>query len=466
MGFNPMNNNQNNYNQMNNNNLYNNNPMNNNQINNNNPSTFNQINNNQVNYNQNNNNPIGFNPMNNNNMANMNANNEMNKVNNNENQINQNLPNLGNNPNDNNINNQNQSRNNKPSNDKYSFSRYKKASRTGLMNFGDTSYLNAVLQLLGTSRNLSSFLINPANTKFFIDNIYNSPLSFVIHRLFLHFYPYPERALPEIYKPDTLLKILGDLNIVYNSMDARNPNDLIIFILNKLHEEMNKKKSKPIPDEELDNKNKEDFIPKFMQYFMGTNDSIISNNFSYFESNTQRCPNCQNNFYYMKNYNVLELDISGCFGATKNNPLTISKCLEYQTNKKQNLFCKICNTYTMMDIITNIYSTPIYFVFSLNRGNLNENGNLLKIPFLIENKIDLKQFVEFGQSFKNFELESIVSISLNEKKYVCFGKSPVDKQWYLYNDDKVINCGLNDVLNMNNNNQAYIPCLLLYKFIK
>ena len=156
--------------------------------------------------------------------------------------MNQNVPNLGNNPNDNNINNQNQSRNNKPSNDKYSFSRYKKASRTGLMNFRDTSYLNAVLQLLGTSRNLSSFLINPANTKFFIDNIYNSPLSFVIHRLFLHFYPYPERALPEIYKPDTLLKVLGDLNIVYNSMDARNPNDLIIFILNKLHEEMNKKK--------------------------------------------------------------------------------------------------------------------------------------------------------------------------------------------------------------------------------
>ena len=41
--------------------------------------------------------------------------------------------------------------------EKYSFSRYKNAIKTGLENLGDTSYLNAVLFALANIRNLSSF---------------------------------------------------------------------------------------------------------------------------------------------------------------------------------------------------------------------------------------------------------------------------------------------------------------------
>ena len=98
---------------------------------------------------------------------------------------------------------------NQPNKVPFTFSRYKKAALTGLKNLGDTSYLNSVLQLLGTIRDLARYFVNPTNEKFFVDNINNASLSFVIYRLFTHFYPYPEKNQREIYTPDTLLQVLS-----------------------------------------------------------------------------------------------------------------------------------------------------------------------------------------------------------------------------------------------------------------
>ena len=130
-----------------------------------------------------------------------------------------------------------QKNNNKQKN---SFSnRYTKATTTGLKNLGNTSYLNAVLQLLGSIHDFASFFTNPKKQKFFSDNLSSLPFSFIIYRLFLHLYPYPEKEQREIYKPDSLHKHLGEINVVYKSLKERNPNDLIIFILDTLHKELN-----------------------------------------------------------------------------------------------------------------------------------------------------------------------------------------------------------------------------------
>ena len=119
-----------------------------------------------------------------------------------------------------------------------------------------------------------------------------------------------------------------------------------------------------------------------------------------------------------------------------------------------------------MNITTRIYTLPNYLVFSLNRESANQNINLLNVPFIVEENIELSNYIEYNQSFSRYELQAIVSISMQDNKYVCFGKSPVDHIWYLYNDEKCYNGDIQTVLNLNNNNnQGYIPCILLYKAI-
>jgi len=115
-----------------------------------------------------------------------------------------------------------------------------------------------------------------------------------------------------------------------------------------------------------------------------------------------------------------------------------------------------------IQIYKSIYSSPIYFIFSLNRGN--PDPNLLNIKFLIEENIDVSQFLENKKSFSKYELIGIVSISMKENyKYVCFGQSPVDNNWYLYNDEFVNDINENLILN---SAQGYIPYILLYKYCK
>ena len=355
----------------------------------------------------------------------------------------------------------------------YSFSRYKKASRTTLKNLGeksgnksgDTSYLNAVLQLLGTSRSLSNYFINPNNTKYFVDNMNVAPFAFVLYRLFIHFYPYPERSVPEVYEPETLWTILGTKNKIYESKNRRNPNDLIHFILNYLHREINLMKTQYLSSDAYTNKQKA--INEFLDNYGKSNKSIISLNFIWFQIKSQKCTRCGTDFYSLQNYETLDLDLSNYYKMNFNQPLTIGKCLEFQTYKQENFFCQICKIYNKMNIVTRIYTLPNYLVFSLNRESADQKTNLLNVPFLVEEKIELSKYIEFNQSFSRFELQAIVSISMKENyKYVCFGKSPVDHMWYLYSDEKCFSGDINTVLNLNNNNnQGYIPCILLYKAI-
>ena len=339
---------------------------------------------------------------------------------------------------------------------KYSFSRYKKAAKTGLKNLGDTSYLNSVFQLLGIVRNLVSYFVNPNNEKKFKENLNEAPLTYVIHRLNLHLYPYPEKGTREIYKPDSQLQILGYCDERYRSKERRNPIELIELCLRLIHKENNKKKGLLANPNPL---NKEQVILDGVKNFIHSNESIISNCFYWLKLTSKHCFSCNSYFYYLDHFQTIKLDI---FGTSQRFifPLTISKCLEYQSYKKDFSFCQRCCRNTAFEIYSKIYSSPNWLIFLIEREN---NGqNLLNIPFSLEKYINIQQFLENNQTPSKFELKGIVSISVNDNyKYVCFGQSPVDNNWYLYNDELVNDINENLILN---SAQGYIPYILLYKY--
>ena len=131
--------------------------------------------------------------------------------------------------------------------DSLSIQKYINPSKTGLKNLGNTSYLNAILQVLGSLKNFVLFFLIEKDEKFFTNNIKEHPLSFVTHRLFTHLFPYPEKEKPEIYVPSGFLRVLSSLNNTYNDTNSKNPNKLINLILNTLDEESNKAKFLKLP---------------------------------------------------------------------------------------------------------------------------------------------------------------------------------------------------------------------------
>ena len=345
-----------------------------------------------------------------------------------------------------------------PAQNKYSFSRYIKAPKTGLVNMGDTSYLNSVLQIIGGLRNFASFFVNPKNVEYINKNMKILNLSFVILRLFKHFYPYPEKNQKEVYKPEYILKVLAQENIVYKTLKRRNPNDLLVFILNSLHKELNKGIDNQLLN--INIYNKDNVIFNSIQNYINNNNSVVFNLLNWFEIKEIKCLSCNYSSYSLLTFNTFELDIQGAY-KYKNNTITLNDCLQYSTFlRTQILYCKKCQNYNKTLINSKIYSSPNTFIFSLDRKNLDQN--LLKIPFRVDEKLNLRNYVENKEAPVNYQLIGILSYYLNEQKYVSFCVSPVDKKWYVYNDEKVEQTNIKSVLDFHNFGK-FIPCVLVYK---
>ena len=351
----------------------------------------------------------------------------------------------------------------------YTFSRYKKAAMTGLKNLENTSYLNSVLQLLCSIRNFSSYFLNPKNGAYFQNDLLKYGLSFVFHRLLTHIYPYPEKKGRELYKPDSFMFILGTSNSIYKDYKAKDPKMLIVYLLYKLHEELNDNKNK---NNNFSNtniniaSNRDATINIGLQNITKSNNTIIFNYFNWFEIKEIKCMNCSNELFSFQNFSTFELDIYECARYKNLQFIKIEHCLDfYNITKIKRQFCHFCKSYNDATISTQIYSSPNDFIFLLNLENkLNDNDT---VNFIIEKKINLGNYIENKLGPLKYELNGVVFFIKNRKKYVSLCCSPVDNRWYLYDDEKVELTDYEIFLQKEyDNGLNYLPCILLYKSSK
>ena len=351
-------------------------------------------------------------------------------------------------------------------NQNYSFSRYTKPALTGLKNLGDTSYLNSILQMFCSIRNVASYFLNPNNGNFFTKNIIKYPIAYVVHRLCTHLYPFPEKSKREIYTPDSLMEVLSTFNIVYGDYKKKNPVDFIVFFFNILHKELNLKKTKI--QYQYNSKKYQNDKNKVIQYgiseFKNNYYSIISNFFTWFYLKRIQCTKCSNKIYSFGHFQTFDLNISSVEKFKKTQNIKLSDCLDfYQLNlDKQHFFCEYCKCYSKVAVYNKIYTSPNYFVFLLD---INENKN---INFMLELVINLEGYIESKNNMPTkYELNGIVFFDKEKNKYNALCKSPIDKNWYLYDDENVQPIKILDFLSLNNNNKnnTYRLCILLYNSI-
>jgi ubiquitin C-terminal hydrolase len=384
---------------------------------------------------------------------NSNQNNEQNRINN-QNNIQNNYQNK-------NIQNHNQNQEINPNNniENQNNTSHIKKTKIGLHNFGKTSYLNSILQCIGNIEYLKNYFLEENNIINIESNVKEKQFSFVIGRLFHHLYS--QKKEEKVYSPSGIMRVLESKNIVYKSKNERNPNECLIFILDSLHKELNGMLNVQENNKHIFVNNRSN-INDFIRFFYNTNNSIISKNFAWFSKKELICTKCGSQKNDSNNFFTCQLDASNYYETVGNKRITIVDCINFELKKKRNLYCNRCKTECNMEINSKIYFPQNIFVFLLDRGNFDENK--LKIPFYLEEQINLKPYIEKNNDNYKFELIAITSINMKEKKYVAFCNAFKDKLWYYFNDEQVFEIDANQVINENNNNN-FIPCILFYKSI-
>ena len=395
-----------------------------------------RINNNNIHIQQNN--QIGMN-----NFFNFNNINQQNKINNNIfNQFNPNLINNINNMN-NNIPKQKRFHSAKKQRIKNSPFLIPKNYAAGLDNIGATCYMNATLQCLAHIEKFCKYLLNPENIQNIQKNKFKYKLTNAYLIVLINLW---QNINIQSYAPHNFKQVISDMNPLFQGVQANDSKDLIIFLLENMHNELN---VPLINQQNNDMINQFDFneaLKTFKNFFINNYRSVISNLFYGFFDSTMVCKKCGVMTHNIQCYNILifPLEEVRIFKNRIQNIVTIEECFEYYQKKDKmsgsnQIYCNKCKS--MVDSInySKLITCPNILILNLNRGK----GLQFNIKIEIQEKLNVGNFLYFKNSNEiptNYELIGIVTHfgpSDMSGHFIAFCKSFVDNNWYKYNDSIV-----------------------------
>jgi len=146
--------------------------------------------------------------------------------------------------------------------------------------------------------------------------------------------------------------------------------------------------------------------------------------------------------------------------------VSLENCFEnYQEPEnlfgQNQIFCNSCQRLSNAKTANKIYTSPEVLTIILNRGK----GIQFNVNFEYPLDLDIDKYI-LDKSKRNNKYELICVLthlgpSGMSGHFIAFCKSPVDKQWYCYNDATVSRC--NDPRDQNNNELEGIPYVLFYQ---
>ena len=316
-------------------------------------------------------------------------------------------------------------------------SKMKKQALFGLKNFGYSSYFNSVLRIISNIKPIANYFSNPKNEKYFEKNIQDFPFSFVMSRLCYHLYLDPESETMKIYEPNSFMKIIQKFNVIYKGNEEKNPNEFIVFLLDKLDKELWNKKNNNIRG------------------------NIISSYLTWFKRKENKCNNCLKDTQSLQNFLTFDLNITDCYIYIRKKNIKIEDCIDfYNIQRTKRTFCNFCKKYYYITSKTKISSSSNFLIFLLDlQGNKNIN-------FIIEQQINFDKFIENNFMNKIYELNGIVFFDINKNKYNALCLSPVDKMWYLFDDENTELFNFENFIGMYINDKNFIPYILVYNNVE
>ena len=349
-----------------------------------------------------------------------------------------------------------------PQNPPITFS-IKKNHANGLENIGATCYMNATIQCLAHIEQLTRHLLKPKNLKNIESNKYKFKLTNsyvrVLNNLWLN-----NRI--SYYSPDDFKNVISKMNPLFAGIQANDSKDLILFLLETMHNELNTAKKTNIPSYNLNQYNYEKTFELFSKYFAENYLSVISNLFYGMYNSMMTCLNCNITTHNVQCYNILifPLEEVRIFKGRNNNIVDIIECfeyyqkLDYMTGQNQ-IYCNNCHAMANSCNTSKIIISPNVLVINLNRGK----GLQFDVKLTFKEYLDIRNFVYYKESPNYYELIGIVTHfgpSSMGGHFIAFCKSFVDYNWYKYNDAKV------DISSFQEASTIGVPYILFYSLIK
>ena len=345
---------------------------------------------------------------------------------------------------------------------------YRKPTLIGLNNIGSTCYKNSVLQCLSQTHDLTNYFLKGENKEKIINNNiakkHNRELQLcpIYYELIQNLWK--KHASFKSFSPFNFMKSIEDMTkndtVQFTLHEAGDAKDFILYILERMHTELKKPISNKTPfntknaEVQLNQYNKDNALSHFISEFQKET-SIISDIFYGCNETTNVCQFCKNKYnskgqnepicynYGIFNILIFPLDevrkFRDQFYQAKNTQMvSLFDCFcynqksDYFTGDNKN-YCNICK-----QLYDSVYTSKIFvasnvLIMILNRGK----GNVFKIKIDFSVQINISDFVLQKDKNNLYNLYGVIT-HLGESgpsaHFVAACRSPVDGNWYRYND--------------------------------
>ena len=321
----------------------------------------------------------------------------------------------------------------------------------GLDNIGATCYMNATLQSFSNTKELRDYFL-----KKFDKSDPNKKMSNAFHEVILSLWN--KNNNNKSYAPHNFKNVLSELNPLFAGIAANDSKDLISFLLERFHQEINIIDTKNINDNMISNAdqlNENKMFNIFSTDMMARYKSIISDLFyGILETKTQ-CTNCKRIKYNFQVYSFLEFPLEQIniyftnqgrrqnFNGQGNPDIDLYECFEHyesllQMTGDNKIYCSECNSSFDAFYQTLLYTTPNYLILNLNRGKNAVYECKVNFP----NILNLCNYV-VNKTNTVYQLQSVISHigpSSMSGHFIAYCRHPKNNEWYKYNDSIVTKC--------------------------
>jgi ubiquitin C-terminal hydrolase len=268
------------------------------------------------------------------------------------------------------------------------------------------------------------------------------------------------------YSPDAFKNIISQMNPLFAGIQANDSKDLILFLMETMHSELNTAQKINISNQNQVNQyDYQTMLKIFANYYLNNYNSIISNLFYGSYNSMMKCLKCNVIAHNIQCFNILIFPLEEVRKfKNKKNEVNIIDCFEYYQKEElitgaNQIYCNRCNTMANSLNSSKLITGPKVLVIILNRGI----GMQYNVKLKFEDYIDIKKFINSKESPIFYELIGVVAHfgpSSMSGCFIAFCKSFVDNKWYKYNDVQVNPTSFREVCN------AGVPHILFYSYIK